>query len=99
MDRVRESSSVPFGSPNHPLPQTAGASGASAPHSSPSPRGYRASSFGHRRRERGAAMGAWGVQPWDNDGAADWFAKFFADLDIKALRAAFKYYDAWDEIR
>jgi hypothetical protein len=44
-------------------------------------------------------MGAWGVQPWDNDGAADWFAKFFAGLDIDALRAAFKYYDAWDEVR
>lgn len=44
-------------------------------------------------------MGAWGVQPWDNDGAADWFVDFFGDLDIEALRAAFKHYDAWDEIR
>jgi hypothetical protein len=44
-------------------------------------------------------MGAWGVQPWDNDRAADWFATFFAELDIDALRAAFEYCDAWDEIR
>jgi hypothetical protein len=44
-------------------------------------------------------MGAWGVQPWDNDKAADWFADFFGDLDIGALRAAFKYYDDWEKIR
>ncbi len=44
-------------------------------------------------------MGAWGVQPWENDHAADWNAGFFADLDIGALWAAFKNYDAWDEIR
>jgi hypothetical protein len=44
-------------------------------------------------------VGVWSVQPWGNDEAADWFASFFRDLDIDALRAAFKYYDAWGEIR
>src|ERR1041385_8672519 len=45
-------------------------------------------------------MGAWGTEPWDNDGAADWFAAFFEGIDVPArLRNAFRYYDTYDEIR
>ncbi len=44
-------------------------------------------------------MGAWGVEPWDNDAAADWFGDMFADLKIEMIREAFKYYDAYGEIR
>jgi hypothetical protein len=44
-------------------------------------------------------MGTWGVEPWGNDDAADWFGDFFRDLDIDALRDVFKYYDSWGEIR
>lgn len=44
-------------------------------------------------------MGAWGVEPWANDSAADWFHDFFANLNVDAMRNVFKHYDAWDEIR
>jgi len=44
-------------------------------------------------------IGAWGVEPWESDGAADWFADMFGDLKIEMMREALKYYDAYDEIR
>ncbi|WP_416446917.1 hypothetical protein AB3K78_06360 [Leucobacter sp. HNU] len=45
-------------------------------------------------------MGAWGVSPWDTDGAADWFAEVFAGLDIDAhIAEAFQYDDDYDRVR
>lgn len=44
-------------------------------------------------------MGAWDVEPWDNDTAADWFGDFFDDLKIEKLQEAFKHYDDYDTIR
>ncbi len=36
-------------------------------------------------------MGAWGVEPWDNDLAADWFHEFFKGVNVNArIRRAFK---------
>jgi hypothetical protein len=47
-------------------------------------------------------MGTWGVQPWDSDGAADWFGgalQGINDIDSK-ISAALKYrYDNYDEVR
>lgn len=35
-------------------------------------------------------MGAWGVDPWESDAAADWFRHFFDDVDVNArVRTAF----------
>ena len=45
-------------------------------------------------------MGAWDVQPWDNDTAADWFAAFFSGIDFDVrLDTAFQHDDNYDEIR
>lgn len=45
-------------------------------------------------------MGAWGNQPWDNDGAADWFAEVFQGIDIDGhIDEALKYDDDYDRIR
>lgn len=45
-------------------------------------------------------MGTWGIQAWDSDGAADWFAKTFEGIDMDArIEAALKYDDRYDEIR
>lgn len=45
-------------------------------------------------------MGAWGSNPWDSDGAADWFGEFFAGIDVDArIDAAFEYDDDYDQIR
>ena len=44
-------------------------------------------------------MGAWDVEPWDNDGAADWFADFFADLKVDDLFLALDDHDDCDAIR
>ena len=45
-------------------------------------------------------MGAWGTKPWDNDGAADWFADFFEGLKpTEKIKAAFKYDDDYDRLR
>lgn len=41
------------------------------------------SAYDARRRER-STMGAWGVEPWESDAAADWFARFFEDVDVNA---------------
>jgi len=45
-------------------------------------------------------MGAWGSNPWDSDGAADWFSEFFEGIDVDArIDAAFEYDDDYDQIR
>lgn len=45
-------------------------------------------------------MGVWGIQPWESDGAADWFADFFADFDMdERLATAFQYEDDYEAIR
>ena len=45
-------------------------------------------------------MGAWDVQPWDNDTAADWFAGFFSGIDFDSrIVSAFEEDDEYDEIR
>lgn len=44
-------------------------------------------------------MGTWGHQPWDNDGAADWFTSLFDGIDIDGhIDRAFATDDG-DEIR
>ncbi len=49
---------------------------------------------------RGDTMGAWGSNPWDSDGAADWFGEFFAGINVDArVDAAFEYDDDYDKIR
>jgi hypothetical protein len=36
-------------------------------------------------------MGAWGIEPWDNDLAADWFYDFFKGVKANArIKKAFK---------
>lgn len=47
-------------------------------------------------------MGVWGVGPWDNDAAADWFNAFFAGIDVgKRIEEALQlgYNDEFDELR
>ena len=45
-------------------------------------------------------MGAWGSAPWDTDGAADWFAEFFAGVDAdERISQAFAADDDYDRIR
>lgn len=45
-------------------------------------------------------MGIWGVNPWDSDAAADWFASFFEGFDIDArLADAFDAPDDYEVIR
>jgi hypothetical protein len=29
-------------------------------------------------------MGAWGIEAWESDGAADWFRSFFDGIDVNA---------------
>jgi hypothetical protein len=36
-------------------------------------------------------MGAWGLEAWENDEAADWFHRFFRGVNVNArIRAAFR---------
>jgi hypothetical protein len=36
-------------------------------------------------------MGAWGIQPWEDDQAADWFHRFFKGVNANArIRSAFR---------
>lgn len=28
-------------------------------------------------------MGVWGIEPWDNDTAADWYSSFFTGIDVE----------------
>lgn len=44
-------------------------------------------------------MGAWDVEPWDNDRAADWYAEFFSDLKVDEIHKAFQHYDDYELIR
>lgn len=45
-------------------------------------------------------MGAWGVEPWDNDGAADWFSGFFEGINVDSRIAdALETDDDYDQIR
>lgn len=46
-------------------------------------------------------MGTWGVAPWDNDEAADWFSEAFKGIDIDPkIEEALKYdYDNYDQVR
>ena len=46
-------------------------------------------------------MGTWGVAPWDNDAAADWFGDVFEEIDIDSkIEEALKYdYDNYDQVR
>ena len=45
-------------------------------------------------------MGAWDVQPWDNDSAADWFVEFFDGIDFDSrIDSAFELDDKFDVIR
>lgn len=47
-------------------------------------------------------MGAWGVEPWDNDSAADWFNAFFVGIDVdKRMEEALRLGpdDEFDELR
>ncbi len=44
-------------------------------------------------------MGAWDVEPWDTDEAADWFGDFFRDLKVDEIHSAFQHYDDYDKIR
>lgn len=48
-------------------------------------------------------MGAWGFEPWDNDGAADWFGDFMERVDvtyiIKTVNRVSESEDDYDEIR
>jgi len=46
-------------------------------------------------------MGAWGVEPWGNDSAADWFSSAFEGIDMDSkIEAALEYtYDNYDEVR
>jgi hypothetical protein len=45
-------------------------------------------------------MGAWGVDPWDNDDAADWFKAFFrgGEFDDRIQRA-FQHSQDYDSMR
>jgi hypothetical protein len=45
-------------------------------------------------------MGAWGIEPWQSDGAADWFSGIFRNANpTHAVRSAFEHFDNYDEIR
>lgn len=47
-------------------------------------------------------MGSWGPEPWDSDGASDWFAELFAHSDIeqRVLRTlALDPEDRFEEMR
>jgi hypothetical protein len=46
-------------------------------------------------------MGTWGVEPWDNDEAADWFSEVFKgiDIDTKIEKALCYDYDNYDQVR
>ncbi|MCP3924670.1 MAG: hypothetical protein GY793_02390 [Proteobacteria bacterium] len=46
-------------------------------------------------------MGAWDVNPWDNDSAADWFSLAFEGMSIDSkIERALKYkHDNYDEVR
>lgn len=44
-------------------------------------------------------MGAWNVEPWDNDEAADWFAKFFKGCDLTLIRNEINNFSELDEIK
>jgi hypothetical protein len=46
------------------------------------------------------AMGTWGIEPWANDAAADWFADFFDGLEVdQKIDIALRYPDDHDKIR
>jgi hypothetical protein len=44
-------------------------------------------------------MGTWGVEPWEDDEAADWFADMFQDLKVENIQAALQFDDNFAEIR
>ncbi len=44
-------------------------------------------------------MGAWKSEPWDSDGAADWFGDFFSELKINMIHEAFDVLDNYDAAR
>ena len=44
-------------------------------------------------------MGAWGVEPWDNDTAADWFGELFESLDVDKIQRAIEDEEDYDTIR
>ena len=45
-------------------------------------------------------MGAWGNEPWQTDGGADWFTSVFRGVSFKnSLHRAFQEDDNYDEIR
>lgn len=48
-------------------------------------------------------MGAWGVQPWDSDEAADWFGTFMEKVDLsfilETVNTVSLHEDDYDQIR
>jgi hypothetical protein len=44
-------------------------------------------------------MGAWGTEPWDNDGAADWLGDLFGELNVPAIADALELDDDHETVR